>query len=383
MEDSSSIPREPAGRTAAPNPDDAERRLLDILIRAGALAALVVLCFRIFSPFLTLMAWAIILAVSMYPLQRRLVRALGGRNATSSSLLVVLGVVVIIVPTALLMSSLGDSVRKLIQGVQENTLEIPAPKDKVRSWPAVGPRVYSLWSHAHSDLPGLVKSLQPKISELARRALSIVAGIGGDILKFLASLIIAGIVMAYGQSGARSAVAIFSRILSPEEGPKLAALSTATIRTVAQGVLGVALIQSMVLGLVLLLAGVPWAGILSVCALVLGIAQVPTLIVTIPAIAYLWMSGRYATGGAIVYTVVLVLAGLTDNVLKPLLLGRGVDAPMPVVLLGALGGMASDGILGMFVGATLLTLGYQIFMHWVASGTPAPSPAPGGSPPSP
>jgi predicted PurR-regulated permease PerM len=110
--------------------------------------------------------------------------------------------------------------------------------------------------------------------------------------------------------------------------------------------------------------------VLAVLVLVLGIAQVPALLVTLPAIVYLWSSGAHSTAAAIAYTVLLVLAGMADNVLKPLLLGRGVEAPMPVILLGALGGMAAAGILGMFVGATLLTLGYQIFMGWVAANPP-------------
>jgi predicted PurR-regulated permease PerM len=183
----------------------------------------------------------------------------------------------------------------------------------------------------------------------------------------MASFIIAGIIMAFGQAGSHSSLAIFERLVGHARGSALASLSTATIRAVAQGVIGVALIQAIIVGVALLVAGVPWAGVLAVIVLVLGIAQVPALLVTLPAIVYIWSSGAYSTAAAIVYTVVLVLAGMADNVLKPLMLGRGVDAPMPVILLGALGGMATAGILGMFVGATLLTLGYQIFMGWVAA----------------
>ena len=118
----------------------------------------------------------------------------------------------------------------------------------------------------------------------------------------------------------------------------------------------------------MIIADIPFAGVLSLIVLVLGIAQVPAIIVTLPAIGYIWSSGDYATVPAISYTVLLVIGGMADNVLKPLMLGRGVvDAPMPVILLGALGGMATSGILGMFVGATLLALGYQIFMQWVAA----------------
>jgi predicted PurR-regulated permease PerM len=112
---------------------------------------------------------------------------------------------------------------------------------------------------------------------------------------------------------------------------------------------------------------VPWAGVLALVVLVLGIAQVPALIVTLPAIGYIWWRGDYGTVEAIIYTVLIFVSGMADNVLKPLMLGRGVDAPMPIILIGALGGMAAAGILGMFVGATLLALGYQIFMGWVAA----------------
>jgi len=122
---------------------------------------------------------------------------------------------------------------------------------------------------------------------------------------------------------------------------------------------------------------VPWAGVLAGIVLVLGIAQVPAVLVTLPAIAYLWMSGEHSTVAAAGYTVLLIVAGMADNVLKPLMLGRGVDAPMPVILLGALGGMAAAGILGMFVGATLLALGYQIFMGWVAANSERTGPSDG------
>jgi predicted PurR-regulated permease PerM len=360
----------------------AERRLLDVLIRAALIGGLVVLCYRVFAPFLTLMVWALILAVALYPLHQLLARRIGGKQGRASTLLVVGSVLVIIIPTALLLNSLGDSVRHLVEDVQNGTLKIPPPKESVDKWPVVGHKLHQYWSQAHADLPGLVQTLQPKVGDLAKMALSAVASIGLGLLMFLAALIIAGIIMAYGEAGARSSRAIFGRVVGPDRGEQLTHLTTATIRTVAQGVLGVAFIQSIVIGLALLVAGVPWAGVLSLIALVLAIAQVPTLLVTIPAIAYVWMSGHHGTVGAIVYTIILLLSGIIDNVLKPLLLGRGVEAPMPVILLGALGGMASDGILGMFVGATLLTLGYQIFMNWVSHHpAPASAPLPGTRPP--
>jgi predicted PurR-regulated permease PerM len=352
------------------------RKLLDVFIRAGLIFTLTVLCYRIFSPFISLMAWALILAVTLYPAHQKLARRMGEKQGLAATLLVLGGIVLIGVPTAVLMASLGDSVQDFVGSVRDNTLQIPAPSPNVAEWPVVGKKVHSLWSQAHADLPAVVQGMQPQIGDLARKALEVVAGIAGAMLMFLASFIIAGIIMAFGQSGAKSARSIFARIVGIQRGEDFAKLSTQTIRAVALGVLGVAFIQAIVVGLVLIIARVPFAGVLALVVLVLGIAQVPALLVTLPVIVYIWMSGAYGTAAAITYTVLLFVAGMLDNVLKPLLLGRGVDVPMPVILLGALGGLASTGILGMFVGAVLLALGYQIFMWWVANNPDIPVAAP-------
>lgn len=340
-------------------------RLLDVLIRASLILAMAVLCYQVFSPFLTLVVWALILAVTLYPFHRSLAVRLGGKQGRAATAIVLLGLTLIVTPTAVLLSSLGDSIHQLVVDVQENTLTIPPPRAGIEEWPLVGKKIYGVWAKAHADLPGLVQSQQPKISELAKTALAIVAGIGGDLLKFIASFIVAGIMMAFGEAGARACEAIFGRITGRAHGAEFAKLSTATIRAVAQGVIGVAFIQAIIVGLCLLLAGVPWTGVLALIALVLGIAQIPVAIVTLPAIGYIWSAGDYGSGEAVIYSILLLVSGLADNVLKPLMLGRGVDAPMPVILIGALGGLAAAGILGMFVGAVLLALGYQIFMGWV------------------
>ena len=352
-------------------------RLLDVFIRAGLVLVLTMLCYKIFSPFLPLMIWALILAVTMYPLHRRLAGMLGGKQGLASTLLVLIGMVLIVVPTALLISSSSDSIQALINNVKNNTLQIPEPSPNVVNWPIVGKKIHAFWSLAYSDLPAVVKSMQPKIGELAKQALVIVAGTGGNILKFMFSFIIAGVIMAFGESGTMASQAIFERIVGMKRGKGFADLSTATIRTVAAGVIGIACIQSLLTGLLFIIAGIPWPGLLSLVVLVLGVAQIPALLVTLPVIIYIWYSGDYSTTAAISYTVLLLVSGTVDNVLKPLMLGRGVEAPMPVILLGALGGMATTGILGMFIGATLLALGYQIFMGWVAN-NPESEPAENG-----
>jgi predicted PurR-regulated permease PerM len=342
-------------------------RLMDTLIRVALIIGLAVLCFRVLSPFLNLMVWSIILAVTLYPLHQMLARRIGGRQGLTSVIFVVLGIALIVVPTWLLMNSFADSIQRLIAAVQQNSLQIPPPREGVKNWPIVGKKLYEVWSTAGADLPALVQSMQPKISALARDALSMVASIGGTMLLFLASFFVANIVMAHGDSVSKHGRATFSRVAGSARGEALVKLTLSTIRAVALGVVGVAAIQALLIGLALLLAGIPIAGVLAIVALVLGIAQVPALVITLPAIIYIWTSGHYSNAAAIIYTIILLLTGLADNVLKPLMLGRGVDVPMPVILFGALGGMASGGILGMFVGATVLAVGYELFTNWVGT----------------
>jgi len=342
-------------------------RLMDVFIRTGLVLVMIILCYEIFAPFRPLMVWALILAITLYPAHQKLANKMGGKQGHAATVMVLAGILLIVTPTTVLVNSIGDSIYDLINGVRDNTLQIPLPSQSVAEWPVVGKKVYGVWSKAHDDLPAVVQSMQPKIGDLSKKAMGMIASIGGGIAMFLFSFIIAGIMMAYGESGAKSIRTIFDRVVGTARGAEFTALSTATIRAVAQGIIGVALIQAIIVGIILIIAGIPFPGGLSLIVLVLGIAQVPALIVTLPVIGYIWSSGDYTTVAAISYTALLFIGGMADNVLKPLMLGRGVDAPMPVILLGALGGMATSGILGMFVGAVLLALGYQIFMQWVAA----------------
>jgi len=358
--------------------DRLSRRLLDVFIRAGLVLALVLLCYQIFSPFLTMMLWALILAITIYPLHQMLAARIGGKQGLASTLIVLLAVAVIVTPTVLLGSQFADSVHDVVKGVRDNTLQVPAPSDRVASVPVVGKKVHALWSQAHEDLPAVVKSMQPKLGELASKALGMVAGLGGSLLMFIFSFIVAGIMMAWGESGARAMLEIFERIAGLARGKEFTELSTATVRAVASGVIGIACIQALIIGVVLMIAGVPFAGVLAAIVLVLGVAQLPALLITLPVIGWMWTGGDYTTVSAAAFSVLLFVGGMADNVLKPIMLGRGVDAPMPVILIGALGGMATTGILGMFIGATALAVGYQIFMRWVADNPERTRPQAGG-----
>jgi len=338
--------------------------LLDALIRAGLIAVLVIFCFDIFHPFLDLMLWSLILAITLYPLQGRLRRKLGNRDGRAATLIVLIAIAIVIVPIYLLGISVTASVETAVAMVKSGSFHVPPPAESVASWPLVGKPLYEFWQQASADLTSLAPEFAPKIREVSLALLGKLAGLGMGLLMFIVALIIAGIFMAYGESGARSAVQIASRIFAPGRGPHIAALCTATIRAVAQGVIGIAFIQMLLIGIGFALMGVPGAGLLALAVLLFGIVQLPATLITLPVIAFV-----FATEGtsmaSIVFAIYVFVAGLVDNVLKPLLLGRGVDVPMPVVLIGALGGMVTNGIIGLFVGPVVLAVGYELFWQWV------------------
>lgn len=343
-------------------------RFLDMFIKLCLILALGSFCFTIISPFMNMLLWALILAVTLYPLQQRFAARMGGKQGWAATLLVLLGVLLIVAPTVAMLSSLGDTVGNFVSKVSHHSLVIPPPSANIASVPLIGDKLYAIWLKASVDLPGLLGSYRAQLEDIAKITVGVMASMGGGLIGFVFSFIVAGIMMAWGAAGARSAERIAIRITDEHRGLALTRLCSGTIRAVAMGVIGVAFIQALLAGIVIAIAGIPAVGIFFVLALILGIAQIPVILVTAPAIAIMWMTGDHSTVMNIVFTVLLIVAGMVDNVLKPLLLGRGVDAPMPVVLIGALGGMAASGILGMFVGATLLSIGYRIFMAWVNQG---------------
>ncbi|KAF0815149.1 hypothetical protein IGB42_00226 [Andreprevotia sp. IGB-42] len=346
--------------------------LLDVLIRAGLVAVLVIFCMRIASPFLNLLVWSLILAITLYPLQLRLSRKLGNKDGRAALLIVLVAVGIIIVPTYLLSVAVVDSVENAMTIVKTRGFHIPPPAESIAGWPLIGQRIYDFWLQAATDITGLLQKITPQLKEATRALMGVAAGVGKGMLLFVVALLLAGVFMAYGEAGSRSALPIASRLFGPEKGLRVVALCVATVRAVAQGVIGIAFIQMLLVGVAFVLNGVPAAGLLALGVLLLGIMQLPATLITIPVIIYV-LSTQGATAGNIVFAIYVFVAGLADNVLKPLLLGRGVDVPMPVILLGALGGMISGGIIGLFIGPVALAVGYQLFWQWVEDQPPHPA----------
>ena len=340
------------------------RELIDVLIRAGLIAALVILCFQIFNPFLHLMLWAMILAITLYPLQVRLKSRLGNKDGLTATLIVVIAIGILTVPIYLLGDSITRSVDGALDTVKSGDFHIPPPAESVATWPLVGKPIYNFWLQATADLTGMLLKVAPQLKDVSLSLLAKLAGLGLGLLMFLVALILAGIFMAYGENGERSALRIVSRLTGQDKALQIARLCTATIRAVAQGVVGIAFIQMLLIGIGFVLMGIPGAGILALLVLLLGIMQLPTTLITLPVIVFVFLTDG-ASLATIVFAIYAFVSGLADNVLKPLLLGRGVDVPMPVVLIGALGGMVTGGIIGLFISPVILAVGYKLFWQWV------------------
>jgi predicted PurR-regulated permease PerM len=222
--------------------------LTEVLIRLGLIAFLVVMSVKIFSPFMGLMLWALILAVTLYPLQQKIANKLGGKQGRAATLLVLFGILLIGVPTVMLGGSTADFVHETHTAFQNNTINIKPPAPSVAEWPVVGTKLHATWTMAANDLPALLEKMQPQLRDFSKATLGFVAGAASGMFQFLFALIISGIMMAFGQSGSEVMLKIIRRLSGPEKGDQLHMLSTATIRSVSMGVVGVAFIQALLLG---------------------------------------------------------------------------------------------------------------------------------------
>ncbi|TYK67115.1 AI-2E family transporter [Colwellia echini] len=338
------------------------RRIIDIAIKLGALALVIVWCFQIISPFIMIVIWAAILAVALFPLHSKLSRLLKGNKKFASIIIALLGISIIAVPSTNLASSAFDSAQHVYTEMEAGTLKIPKPNDSIKDWPLIGEKLFQLWYESSQDIQTVIEQYSEQVKGLSEKLLSAAAGIVGGILQFIASLIIATVFMTKSTS-LHNGVSKLTRRLMNESGDRTINTTIATIRSVATGVLGVAAIQSLLAGVGLMIAHIPGAGVWAIIVLILAIAQLPPIIILGPIAAYYFSVAD--TTPAVLFLIFSVIVSTSDAFLKPLFLGRGMNIPMLVILLGAIGGMLMSGIVGLFVGAIVLALGYELIMDWL------------------
>jgi predicted PurR-regulated permease PerM len=338
------------------------RRVIDITIRVGVVALLGYLCFSILVPFLIPTMWGILLAVAVSPLHARITRMFHGRAKLAAVLLTIIALAALLLPALMASISIVENGAELVRSIENGTFVFPPPPEAVRDWPVVGPTVHEAWSLAATNLEAAVSRYGAQLADLGLRALGSVGSTVFQILLFALSTIIAGILLATAHRGSELARAV-ARRLADERGDELVDLCSSTIQSVTKGVLGVALVQTILCWLGLIVAGIPGSGIFGLLILVIAIVQLPPLLIL--SLPIVWAFAHMDTLPAVLFTVWSVLASSSDGLLKPLLLGRGLTTPMLVILIGAIGGMLFAGIIGLFVGAVVLALGYELFLAWL------------------
>jgi len=337
------------------------RRALEIAVHVGLLILLATACLEILKPFLPLLAWGIIIAIAIYPRFSKLVKMMGGRDTLAAAVTTLILLAVLITPVVLMGGTLVEAVQTLAARLKAGTSIIPPPPERIAGWPIIGGPLSEAWSLASTNLTSALKLYGPHLTPVIPGVLSASAGVGLEVVQWVLSVLVAGALLAGADAGAEFSHRLANRLFG-EKGPEFEKLAGSTIRSVTNGIIGVAMIQTVVAGLGFLIFGLPGAGLWAILFLVSAVLQIG-IVVLLPAVIYMFAIA--STTKAILFAAWCAVVGLMDNVLKPLLLGRGVAVPIAVVFLGAIGGFVSLGIIGLFVGAIVLSVGYKLFLAWV------------------
>ena len=357
---SSAILEDLSVATESPSKDYVQRAS-EVTIHIGLLALLATACLLILLPFVPLVAWGIIIAIAVYPGYRKFQRLLGGNGTLAAVLGTLLFLAALLIPVAMLAGTTIDGVQLLSAHVKDGSISIPPPPPSVATWPLIGPSLSRTWNMASTNLSGLLQGFGPQIKDLATGLLAATAGIGAAILQFILSLVLAGVLLANTSACIEVSHSLANRLFG-DRGPEFEDLAGSTIRSVTNGILGVAVIQTVLAGLGFLIGGLPGAGLWTLIFLFGAVLQVG-VVVLIPAVIYMFVIA--GTTKAVLFLIWCAFVGLIDNFLKPLLLGRGAAVPTAVIFLGAIGGFLVMGIIGLFVGAIVLSVGYKLFLAWL------------------
>ena len=346
--------------------DTSDDKFLVSAIRIVCLGLLAYWSVILVKPLLAIIVWSVIIAVAVYPAFGWLSDKLHGRRGLAAVIITVVGLVVILGPATWLGLSLAESARTLIARIGTETIAIPPPKETIKAWPMIGGKAYELWQLASTNLQALLLEVAPQFKSLGTRLLGAAGSVGINLLKFVLAAVISGFLLVPGPALVHS-LKQFLRHVAAERAEAFVDLAGATIRNVSRGVIGIAMLQALLAGIGLLFAGIPAAGLFSFLVLLLGIVQIGPSIVLIPVIIWVWFTMDTMT--ATLFTAYMLPVNLIDNVLRPLVLAKGLTTPMPVILVGVIGGTLAHGMIGLFIGPIVLSIVWQLLIVWTSEHT--------------
>jgi predicted PurR-regulated permease PerM len=345
------------------NEEQIQKIAVDTTIRLGILLALLFWCFQIIAPFLYPIVWGIIIAVAAYGSYQKLTAMVGNRPTLAAFLVTLILILVMLVPVALLTESMVSGINVLADEAKQGTMSIPPPPDRVAEWPVIGESLHRIWLTASTNIEAVLKQFTPQLKSMGGWLLSAAAETGFGLLQFLIAFLIAGLLLANAAHSKDSMLAL-ARRLAGGKGEEFVDIAAKTVNGVTRGVLGVAVIQAILAGLGFLVVDIPGAGLWAFLAMVFAIIQLGILPITIPAVIYVFSTAEPLT--AILFLIWNLIISTVDNVIKPLLMGKGAPVPIAIIFLGSLGGFMASGILGLFTGAIILSIGYTLYFAWIA-----------------
>jgi predicted PurR-regulated permease PerM len=335
---------------------------IQLAVRLALLALLIYWSFVVIRPFIPILAWSVVLAVALYPLFNLLSGLLGNRPKLAATILTLINLAIVIGPATWLGLGAVDGIRAFAAQLGAGTLSIPSPFAGIKDWPIIGPQLYAMWDQASTNLRSALREFAPHLKPVAGTMLGLAGGAGVGTLKFLLAVVLTGLLLPAGPRLVAASQRFLSRVVA-DRSESFLVLAGATIRSVAQGVIGIAVAQGLVIGIILKLADVPRAGLLAFAVMMLGILQIGSAIIVIPVLIWIWTTKSLAV--AVLITACLLPASLADNVLKPIVMGRGLTTPSLVIFLGVIGGTLAHGIVGLFIGPIILAVAWELLTAWV------------------
>jgi predicted PurR-regulated permease PerM len=354
---------------------DITRTTLGVLFIGALIAATI----WIMRPFLLALIWATMIVVATWPIMLRLQAWLGGKRSLAVAIMTVSLLLVFIAPLLLAIGTIlsySDQMVNWAKGFA--TYALPPPPGWAGKLPVVGSKLNEAWQEIAAVGPGgLRERLAPHTGAIVKWFAERAGSLGMMFVQFLLTVAIAA-VLFYGGERVAHAMRRFARRLAGQRGEDVAILAAQTIRSVALGIVLTAFIQSLVAGIGFVVAGVPAPVLLAAVIFILALAQLPAFLVMGPAVFWLYWKGDPVWGTVLLVWTIVV--GSIDNVVRPLLIRKGVDLPLLLILTGVIGGLIAFGILGLFIGPVVLAVTYRLLEAWVVSEERGPLPDSGDQP---
>jgi len=341
----------------------------DQLVRIALTILLVYWTYQLIHPLLGVIVWAFILAIALYPFYEWVNKRIGKHPAIAASIVTLLSLALVVGSLLLLSSNMYGSAAELTTKIRYSGYEMPQLPDYIKNWPIVGEEIHDTWSSISDNLSSTLKQYSDYLLKAGKYLLSKTAGISFDIILFIASVLLSGYLLSKSKE-LNKMVNAFAKRISPRHGSVFINIMKDTIQNVSRGVVGLSLLQTLLFGILLVLAGVPGASLISFVALITGIAQIGLSIIALPVIIWLFFTKAALT--AVLWSVPLVIVSIMDNFLKPFVFARGLQTPMVVIFAGVIGGLITQGVLGVFIGPVVFAIAYDLLTQW-ASGEQANS----------